>query len=177
MGYSLGRNVTRVGRLGSRARSWDRHVFPLVLFYCLPAWKIDKWQLQDCEQGCERNSSQSDWRGVTSHKCARVHHIFKSAHLILKQKLYHRSLSRNLPGHFFCPVYYMSHLVPSWMGPDWHPGYVAATFSFSLECRLKSLQQILCVRGSQTCTDKEDRPPRTMTTTYSTPGWGGGGRL
>ena len=50
-------------------------------------WRVDR--------GCERKSILCDWRGVPSHKRARVHNNLKSEHLLLKQKVCRLILSNN----------------------------------------------------------------------------------
>ena len=62
--------------------------FPLL---CCPACPL-KVRNDNCERGCEekliqKKSSLSGWKGVPSHKRARVHNNLKSEDLILKRKV------------------------------------------------------------------------------------------
>ena len=89
MGDRVGHNVSGVGRLGSRARSWDLYAFTFVLLSCL--WKVINGK---CKRGCKgksilKNLSLSGWRGILLHKHVRVHNHFKSEHLLLEQKVRH----------------------------------------------------------------------------------------
>ena len=63
-------------------RADGRCDFSLVLLSCLQ--KMEIWRV---EQGCERKSSQSGWRGVPSHKHTRLHNNFKIEDLIIKRKV------------------------------------------------------------------------------------------
>ena len=65
----------------------------LLPFFCCPACP-QKVRNGNCERGCEgksipKKSSLSGWRGVPSHKRARVQNNFKIEYLLLKRKVFH----------------------------------------------------------------------------------------
>ena len=73
--------------MGSGARSLVLPKFSLVILSCPP-----KVRNVNCEQRCKgksipNKSSLSGWKGVPSHKCARVNNNSKSEILLLEQKV------------------------------------------------------------------------------------------
>ena len=104
-------NAALVGRFRRRACWWVLHLSP---FYVVLPEKNDKWKLWGLKENwagmwCKvdpKHSSESGWRGFSSHKRGRVNQYFKGKHLTFKWRVsiyVHNYL--NTVSHFFLLQY------------------------------------------------------------------------